>query len=126
MCRVREESLSDARVSGKANADKQTGLFPFLRRHRSAITRRLTGVALPGVKENSRTGPGECGKDCKRIKPLPSVADGWQPLHVRCLVDYTKLTPQYSTDALQMLREDWAEKDEHYTVDLTVKKRESR
>jgi beta-galactosidase len=71
--------------------------------------------------ENSRTGPGEEGKSCKATSALPRQGKGWQTLYVRCLVDQGKAWQGGGTDHIQMLREDWFEKDEHYSLDLTLR-----
>jgi hypothetical protein len=73
------------------------------------------------TQENPRTAPDEHGKSCKAHSALPREAKGWQTLYVRCLVDLGKSWQGGSPDQMQMLREDWFEKDEHYSLDLTLR-----
>jgi hypothetical protein len=73
------------------------------------------------TQENPRTGPGEEGQSCKAKNPLPRQCKGWQTVYVRCLVDLGKSWQGGGTDHIQLLREDWSEKDEHYSLDLTLR-----
>ena len=70
------------------------------------------------TQENSRTGPAEHGQSCRLKNPLPPQAKGWQTLYVRCIMC---VPPKCNSGCIQMLREEWGEKDEHYSVDLTLR-----
>jgi hypothetical protein len=73
------------------------------------------------TQENPRTGPAEHGQSCRLKNLLPPQAKGWQTLYVRCIVS---VPPNCNSGCIQMLREEWGEKDEHYSMDLTLKKRD--